>query len=238
MPKISVSEYRWSLKLYTYDHQCLAQDYAGMQKIITLWESFIQPKEPLLAQVKRLKKIIEKSQPMNHRVHTSIHHRLNSFKSQEGGTLFKQLRQFLSFSCVSYLELGLCYLIVQEEEQLYDFLKVQHQKIKGLLEQMYEPQLLESLSRLDLSRIRSLELFLKGACFSNRCLIKECHRLRNALKNCTPDEIPTTSFRSFMEHCKSWGSKAYTLPTRPKPLLSRLREHCAVFWESCVFLWD
>lgn len=228
--KITVSEYRWFLKGYAYDHRCLAEDYAGMQKVISLFEAFIKPEGIVYTQLKTLKKTLEKSQHINHRAHTSIHHRLNTAKAPIDGTFFKRVRRLLSFGCVSHIELGLCYLMVQEEEQVHAFLKTQHEKLKALLNQMYEPRLLEQLSRVDLSRVQSLELFLKRARRINKEGLKDCQSMRQDLKAHMPYTLPTTSFQSLMEHCHSWGSKAHTLPLKPKSLFARVSERCSVFW--------
>ncbi|MBP6104657.1 MAG: hypothetical protein KA508_06340 [Gammaproteobacteria bacterium] len=235
MNKIEVSDYKWFLKFYVDDHQCLAEDYAGMQKVITLFQSFIHPAEAaLVSHLKTIRRMIEQSQHLNHGAQTSIHHRLQGL-IKEKGNIFKRLRTFL---CSSEVDLGLCYLILQEEEQVHTFLQAQHKKLKVLLKQMYEPALLKHLSRVDLGRVQSLEIFLKRACHINKGLLKDCKWMRKDLKEYAPHDIPTTSFQSLMQHCNSWGSKANTIPLRSKSLFKRVSEQCSVLWEVCVFLWD
>ena len=236
MQKIRTSEYKWFLKFYAYDHSCLAEDYAGMQKVITLFDSFINPSETaLFSQLKTIRKMIEKSQHINHRAQTSIHHRLEALKIKQKGNFFKRLKTLL-FS--SEVELGLCYLILQEEEQVHTFLKIQHKKLKILLKQMYEPALLKHLPRVDVGRIQSLEIFLRCARAINKNFIRDCHDMRKMLKEHAPHDIPTTSFQGLIEHCNSWGSKVYTIPTRSKSLIKRMSERCAALWEVCIFLLD
>ncbi len=236
MQKITTSEYKWFLKFYVYDHGCLAEDYAGMQKVITLFESFINPSETtLFSQLKAIRKMIGKNQHINHGAQTSIHHRLQALKIKQKGNIFKRLRTFL-FS--SEVDLGLCYLILQEEEQVHTFLKAQHKKLKVLLKQMYEPTLFKHLSRVDLGRVQSLEFFLRRARTVNKEVIRDCHNMRKVLKEYAPNDIPTTSFQSLIQHCNSWGSQVNTIPLRSKSVLRRVSEQCSALWEVCVFLWD
>ncbi len=236
MQKIRTSEYKWFLKCYAYDHSCLAEDYAGMQKVITLFDSFINPGEtPLFYQLKTIRKMIEKSQHVNHGAQTSIHHRLEGLKMKQKGTIFKRLRTFM-FS--SEVELGLCYLILQEEEQVHTFLKAQHTKLKDLLKQMYEPALLKHLSRVDVGRVQSLEIFLRRARAVNKEVIRDCHNMRKVLKEYAPHDIPTTSFQSLIQHCNSWGSQVNTIPLRSKSVFRRVSEQCSALWDVCIFLWD
>lgn len=234
MSKTTALEYKLFLKLYVWDHECLAQDYASMRKVVSLFEACMEPcNTAFLAHLKSIRKRIDKSQHVNHRAQTSIHHRLQSLKSQSTGHVLK--RFWASLSC-SEVELGAYYLIVQEEEQIHSFLKEQHKQLKSLLQKMYEPSFLDYLSSADLVWVESLELLLRGACYANRGILGNCNLARKNLKNYAPYDIPTTSFQSLMQHCKSWGSKELSIPLRPKSFFTRIRERCADFWQVCVFI--
>lgn len=197
-----------------------------MRKVIRLWEFPIKPLDAaLVLHLKTLRKMIEKSQHLNHRAHISIAHRLDGLIEAKGSVL-KRLRTLLFGA---EMELGTCYLILQEEEQVHTFLKAQHQKLKGLLGQMYEPALLKHLSRVDLDRVQSLEIFLKRARIVNRNGIKDHNHRSQQLKEYAPHTIPSTSFQSLMQHCKSWGSQAQLGYRRPQGILGRLHKGCADF---------
>jgi hypothetical protein len=236
MNKTTVLEYKLFLKLYLHNHAWLAEDYAGMKKLITLFDSFIKPLDAdLFAHLKTLRHMIDKSQHVNHRAQRSIHHRLQSLKTPNEGPLWKRLRAFLSFSGVAG---EVYYLILQEEEQVYAFLKEQHKKIKTLLKQFYAPDLLEHLSNIDLDYVESLEIVLRSARAANKGILRNCNLTRENLKASAPYEMPSTSFQQLIKHCNSWGAFENRIPLRPTRWVTRLRQQCADFWDACLFLWD
>ena len=235
MTKVKLSDYQSLLNAYLSQHQALANDYAGMQKIILLFESFRKCyNTPLYAQLRRLKKIIQQCQAFNNRAQSSLEQELQSSKQRAQGNILKRLKAFLG---APELESGCFYLVTQEEEQLHTILKVGAQKARVLLNQMYEPDLLRHLSRIDREHVESLEIFLRKARIVSQHMLHACRYICQDLRVYLPNKVATTSFEGLIQHCNHWGTKVHTRPEQPKNAATGWAAQCAALWRRPLALW-
>ena len=235
MSQVKLSEYQSLINTYLSQHQALANDYAGMQKIVLLFESFRKCyKTPLYAQLRRLRKIIQQCQAFNNRAQSSLEKELQSLKQQAEGNIIKRLRNFVG---APEVDSGCFYLVTQEEEQLHSVLKVGAQKMSVLLNQMYEPDLLRHLSRIDREHVESLEIFLRKARFINQRMLHACRYICQDLRAYLPNKVAATRFEDLIRHCNSWGAKVHGPLPWSQTVLPWLCEQCTALWDLCWFLW-